>query len=166
MADFTARTLRPPSAPVHRTVFVPARPCAAVLLIGGSGGSEPFYVGDALAREGVAALSVAYFARLGLPDQLRAISFEYFFSPLEILHAELPGAPLAGARYVVGKRSGDADRDPFSHSRTRGGCDGSREHRGGQLAIRRTSVAPRRPGTDAWPKAVEFIRKLGYTGAS
>ena len=95
MADFTARTLRRPSAPVHGTLFVPAEPCAAVLLIGGSGGSEPSYVGEALAREGVAALSVAYFARPGLPDQLRAISLEYFFSALEILHAELPGAPLA-----------------------------------------------------------------------
>jgi dienelactone hydrolase len=40
-------------------------------------------------------MSVAYFARPGLPDQLRAISLEYFFSALEILHAELPGAPLA-----------------------------------------------------------------------
>ena len=43
MADFTTRTLRRPSAPVHGTLFVPvsARYPAAVLLIGGSGGSEP-----------------------------------------------------------------------------------------------------------------------------
>lgn len=99
MADFTTRTLRRPSAPAHGTLFVPAmaRPCAAVLLIGGSGGSEPWYVGEALAREGIAALSVAYFARLGLPDQLHGISLEYFFSALEILREELspPGAPLA-----------------------------------------------------------------------
>jgi hypothetical protein len=40
-------------------------------------------------------MSVAYFGRPGLPDQLHAISLEYFFSALEILHAELPGAPLA-----------------------------------------------------------------------
>ena len=95
MADFTAQTLRRPSAPVHGTLFVPAKPCAAVLLIGGSGGSEPSYVGSALASEGVAALSVAYFARPGLPDQLRAISLEYFFSALEILQGALPGVALA-----------------------------------------------------------------------
>jgi dienelactone hydrolase len=97
MTDFSTRTLRPPSAPVHGTLFVPAmtEPVAAVLLIGGSGGSEPSYVGEALAAEGIAALSVAYFGRPGLPDQLRDIPLEYFFSALEILHDELPGASLA-----------------------------------------------------------------------
>ncbi|MGH3192383.1 MAG: hypothetical protein ACRDPY_36430, partial [Streptosporangiaceae bacterium] len=99
MADFTARTLRPPAAPVHGTLFVPAtaEPSAAVLLIGGSGGSEPSYAGEALAGEGVAALSVAYFARPGLPGQLRGIPLEYFFSALEILRNELPSSavPLA-----------------------------------------------------------------------
>jgi hypothetical protein len=63
-------------------------------LIGGSGGSEPSYVSEALAREGVAALSVAYFARPGLPDRLRGISLEYFFSALELMRSELPGVPL------------------------------------------------------------------------
>lgn len=98
MADFTARTLRRPSAPVHGTLFAPNRagPSAAALLIGGSGGSEPSYAGEALAREGIAALAVAYFARPGLPDQLRGIPLEYFFSALEILQDELPpGTPLA-----------------------------------------------------------------------
>jgi len=99
MADFTARIFRLPSAPVHGTLFVPApaEPSAAVLLIGGSGGSEPSYVGQALAGEGVAALSVAYFARPGLPGQLRGISLEYFFCALEILQNEVPSsvAPLA-----------------------------------------------------------------------
>ncbi|HSZ41433.1 MAG TPA: acyl-CoA thioester hydrolase/BAAT C-terminal domain-containing protein [Trebonia sp.] len=92
VADFTTRVLRPPSAPVHGTLFVPAaaRAAAAVLLIGGSGGSEPNYVGQALAREGIAALSVAYFARPGLPGLLRRIRLEYFFSALEILRDELP----------------------------------------------------------------------------
>jgi uncharacterized protein len=97
MADFTARTFRRPSAPVHGTLFVPtgAEPSAAALLIGGSGGSEPAYIGEPLAREGLAALSVAYFARPGLPDQLRGISLEYFFSALEILQdAAPPGTPL------------------------------------------------------------------------
>lgn len=99
MADFTTRTLRPPSAPVHGTLFLPvaAEPSAAVLLIGGSGGSEPSYVGQALAAEGVAALSVAYFARPGLPGQLRSIRLEYFFSALQILQDQLTSSatPIA-----------------------------------------------------------------------
>ena len=92
MADFTTRTLRRPSAPVHGTLFVPvsARYPAAVLLIGGSGGSEPSYAGQALAGEGIAAMSVAYFTRPGLPGRLRGIRLEYFFSALEILRDELP----------------------------------------------------------------------------
>jgi dienelactone hydrolase len=92
MADFTTRTLRRPRAPVHGTLFVPvsAGYPAAVLLIGGSGGSEPSYAGQALAGEGIAAMSVAYFARPGLPGQLRGIHLEYFFSALEILRDELP----------------------------------------------------------------------------
>ena len=42
MADVTTRTLRPPSAPVHETLYLPttAAPLAAVLVIGGSGGRE------------------------------------------------------------------------------------------------------------------------------
>ncbi len=92
MAGFTTRPLRRASAPVHGTLFAPvtARYPAAVLLIGGSGGSEPSYAGQALAAEGIAALSVAYFARPGLPAQLRGIRLEYFFSALEILRDELP----------------------------------------------------------------------------
>ena len=60
MAVVTARTLRPSSAPAHGTLFLPAaaEPAAAVLVIGGSGGSEPSYVGQALAAEGIAALSL------------------------------------------------------------------------------------------------------------
>ena len=47
------RVFRRPAAPVHGTLFVPvgAVPVAAVLVIGGSGGSEPSYVAGALARE-------------------------------------------------------------------------------------------------------------------
>jgi dienelactone hydrolase len=99
VADFTARVFRRPSDPVHGTLFVPigAVPAAAALLIGGSGGSEPSYLGEALAREGVAALSVAYFARPGLPEQLRDIALEYFLSALEILQSGLSSRdiPLA-----------------------------------------------------------------------
>jgi dienelactone hydrolase len=99
MADFTARTLRPSSAPVHGTLFLPtaAEPSVAALVIGGSGGSEPSYIGQALAAEGIAALSVAYFGREGLPARLRGIRLEYFFSALEILQGELPSSatPIA-----------------------------------------------------------------------
>jgi dienelactone hydrolase len=91
---------------VHGTLFLPAtaEPSAAVLVIGGSGGSEPSYVAQALAEDGFAALSVAYFARDGLPAQLRRIPLEYFFSALQILHGELPSpaAPIA----VVGMSRG------------------------------------------------------------
>ena len=91
MADFTVRTLRPSSAPAYGTLFLlaAAEPSAAALVIGGSGGSEPSYVAQALAGEGIAALSVAYFGREGLPAQLRSIRLEYFFSALEILRTEL-----------------------------------------------------------------------------
>jgi dienelactone hydrolase len=98
MADVTARTLRLPSAPVHGTLFLPAAaPVAAVLVMGGSGGSEPSYVGEALATEGIAALSVAYFGRDGLPARLRGINLEYFFSALGILRSALPSptTPIA-----------------------------------------------------------------------
>ncbi|HET9968001.1 MAG TPA: hypothetical protein VFQ68_07160 [Streptosporangiaceae bacterium] len=59
-------------------------------MIGGSGGSEPSYVAGALAREGMAALSVAYLARPGLPPQLRGIPLEYFAAARQILRAAVP----------------------------------------------------------------------------
>jgi dienelactone hydrolase len=92
MDTITARVFRRPADQVHGTLFVPAgtEPAAAVLVIGGSGGSEPSYVGEALAREGMTAMSVAYFARPGLPGQLRGIRLEYFATALEILRAALP----------------------------------------------------------------------------
>ena len=85
---------------MHGTLCVPvaAEYPAVVLLIGGSGGSEPSYAGQALAGEGIAAMSVAYFARPGLPAQLRGIRLEYFFSALEILQDELS---LPAPRIVV-----------------------------------------------------------------
>ena len=99
MPGSVARVLRPPACPVYGTLFLPeaVQPTAAVLLIGGSGGSEPTYVGRALARKGIAALSVAYFARPALPTQLRSIPLEYFFSAIEVLRAELgtPEPPVA-----------------------------------------------------------------------
>src|SRR5579862_427409 len=95
MADFAVRTFRRPGAPVHGSLFWPARPSAGVLVIGGSGGSEPSYVGEALAREGIGALSVAYFGRPGLPGRLRDIPLEYFLAALRVLQeAMAPGVPL------------------------------------------------------------------------
>ncbi len=66
------------------------------MLIGGSGGSEPSYVAELLASEGVTALSVAYFARPGLPAQLRDIPLEYFRGALRMLIGALPSptAPI------------------------------------------------------------------------
>ena len=108
MADVTARTLRPSSAPVHGTLFLPTavEPVAAVLVIGGSGGSEPSYVGQALATKGIAALSVAYFGREGLPAQLRSIRLEYFFSALETLRSELPSPATPIALLGMSRGSG------------------------------------------------------------
>ena len=95
MADFAVRTLRRPGARVHGTLFRPDRPCVGVLVIGGSGGSEPSYVGEALAWSGIGALSVAYFGRPGLPGQLRDIALEYFLDGLGVLREALgPGVPL------------------------------------------------------------------------
>ncbi len=54
-----------------------------VLVIGGSGGSKPSYLGRALACERMTALSVAYFARPDLPAQFGDIPLEYFFATLE-----------------------------------------------------------------------------------
>ena len=95
---FARRALRPPSAGVHGTLLIPtgATPIAGVLVIGGSGGSEPTYVAEGLALEGFAALSIAYFARSGLPATLSRIDLEYFGRALHALRAELPAVvPLA-----------------------------------------------------------------------
>ena len=105
MGAITVRVFRPPAARVHGTLFVPAaEPVAAALVIGGSGGSEPSYVGEALAREGMAAMSVAYFARPGLPGHLRGIRLEYFTDALEILRSALSSSRVPVA--VVGMSRG------------------------------------------------------------
>lgn len=117
MPEFTTRTLRLPSAPAHGTLFIPAaaEPSAAVLVIGGSGGSEPSYVAQALATEGIAALSVAYFARDGLPAQLRRIPLEYFFSALGILQHALRG-PATHIAVLGMSRGGEAAMLTAIHS--------------------------------------------------
>lgn len=85
------RRLRPPGSPVHGTLCLPRhQPVGGVVVIGGSGGSEPVYVAQPLAAEGWVALSVAYFARQGLPEQLRAIHLEYFQEALRLVTSLLP----------------------------------------------------------------------------
>lgn len=86
------RAFRPPVNPVFGTLFLPRdrEPRGAVLLIGGSGGSEPSYAAGPLAAQGFAALSVAYFKRPALPAQLREIPLEYFRDALQLLLRSLP----------------------------------------------------------------------------
>ncbi|MGH7691209.1 MAG: acyl-CoA thioester hydrolase/BAAT C-terminal domain-containing protein [Candidatus Dormibacteria bacterium] len=104
-ATVGSRRLRLPTAPVHGTMFVPSHlfPSLGVLVIGGSGGSEPSYVAAALAAEGFAALSVAYFGRRGLPRSLSRIPIEYFVTATRILQGEVaPRLPMA----VIGMSRG------------------------------------------------------------
>jgi dienelactone hydrolase len=110
MDAITTRVFRRPAAHVHGTLFVPAgaRPAAAVLVIGGSGGSEPSYVAEALAREGMTAMSVAYFARPGLPRQLRGIRLEYFAAALDILRDALPSSPAPPTAVIGMSRGSEA----------------------------------------------------------
>ncbi|HEV2316026.1 MAG TPA: acyl-CoA thioester hydrolase/BAAT C-terminal domain-containing protein [Thermoplasmata archaeon] len=74
------RTLRPPGEPVHGTLFLPTARSgnSAVVVIGGSTGREPTFIAEALAKEGLPALSVAYFGQPGLPPTLEGIPLEYF----------------------------------------------------------------------------------------
>ncbi len=92
MADFTRTLVRPRETSIHGTLFLPQgeRPAAGVVLIGGSGGGEPSLLAQSFAAEGIAALSVAYFARLGLPPELAGISLECFRTSLRLLIDALP----------------------------------------------------------------------------
>lgn len=98
--------LRPVFDGTHGTVFLPEkhRVAGGVLVIGGSGGSEPTYVAQALAGEGVAAMSVAYFARPGLPLELRDIPLEYFRHAIDVLQGKL--ASPGGHVVLVGMSRG------------------------------------------------------------
>jgi uncharacterized protein len=92
VADLTARVLRPSDNGLFGTLFLPRRdrPVGAAVLIGGSGGSEPSYVARPLAAGGIVALSVAYFARPGLPPELRGVPLEYFRDALRFVIDVLP----------------------------------------------------------------------------
>lgn len=98
-------TFRPPADPVCGTLVWPSDvPVAAAVLIGGSGGQEPDYLTGPLAAAGIAALSVAYFARPALPPSLANIELRYFEQALELLCARLadPRLPIA----VLGQSRG------------------------------------------------------------
>ena len=80
MARFETTVLSPPDAGADGTLFLPTSeaPKRAAVVIGGSFGSEPTYAAAALAEEGIAAISLAYFGRPGLPPHLRDVPLEYF----------------------------------------------------------------------------------------
>lgn len=128
MSGSTLRVLRPPNHPVHGTLFMPEgrEAVGAVVLIGGSGGSEPSYVAEPLAAEGLATLSLAYFDRPGLPNELREIPLEYFRDALWLLIAALPSrpVPVAVAWHVSWQRGCPAQRNPVQGSRQRACPDG------------------------------------------
>jgi len=106
MNGSTSRVLRPRNDPVHGTLFMPKGRgvVGAVVLIGGSGGSEPSYIAEPLAAEGLATLSLAYFGRPGLPNELREIPLEYFRDALRLLTVALPSRPVPVA--VLGMSRG------------------------------------------------------------
>lgn len=91
---------------IHGTAFIPRQSevTGGVVVIGGSGGSEPSYVAESLAAEGISALSVAYFARPELPPELREIPLEYFQRAITLLEGALssPGGPVV----IVGMSRG------------------------------------------------------------
>lgn len=80
MSLLQRKILRPPDDRVHGTMFSPPSEATrgAAVVIGGSSGGEPMHFAEALAEEGIAALSLAYFGHPGLPPQLSAIPLEYF----------------------------------------------------------------------------------------
>jgi len=63
--------------------------CAVVLLVGGSGGGIDWqdYMGEILARNGFAALALAYFGMEKLPKELDQIPLEYFQGVLAYIRA-------------------------------------------------------------------------------
>jgi uncharacterized protein len=72
-------------------LYLPTCPskCPVVLLVGGSGGGINWqdYLGAILARNGFAALALAYFGMEGLPKELDQIPLEYFQSALAYIRS-------------------------------------------------------------------------------
>jgi dienelactone hydrolase len=75
-----------------------------VLVLGGSGGGIPSPRAEALAREGFAALALAYFGCEGRPEKLMEIPLEYFFGALDWLKARPEVSPTWPA--VMGSSRG------------------------------------------------------------
>jgi dienelactone hydrolase len=97
VGDFRTRTFRPRANGIHGTLYAPVGTASdvAALLIGGSGGNEPTYVAELLAGKKIAALSVAYFGKDGLPPALGEIELGYFRTALDLLRSELDRWDLA-----------------------------------------------------------------------
>lgn len=64
------------------------------MVIGGSSGREPSYLAERLAEDGIAALSLAYFGRPGLPPALVGIPLEYFRAGILALRNALPSPEI------------------------------------------------------------------------
>ncbi|MGP4015821.1 acyl-CoA thioester hydrolase/BAAT C-terminal domain-containing protein [Saccharopolyspora sp. 5N708] len=83
-----------------------AGPHPAVLVVGGSEGSVPEYAAAQLAREGFAALAVAYFGIAPLPGDLVEIPLEYFTAALDWL-GQRPEADLDRLAVLGRSRGGE-----------------------------------------------------------
>ncbi|HZY69539.1 MAG TPA: acyl-CoA thioester hydrolase/BAAT C-terminal domain-containing protein [Thermoplasmata archaeon] len=96
MSRFEKTILPPAETAVHGTLFLPTSeaPKSAAVVIGGSGGSEPTYLAEALAEAGIASLSLAFFGRPGLPSQLKDIPLEYFRDAARVLAGSIPSAKV------------------------------------------------------------------------
>ena len=88
------------------TLFLPgaSAPRAAVLALGGAGGGLSEGAAETFAREGFAALALAYFGLDGLPRELVEIPLEYFEGAISWLR-RLPKVG-AGRVAVVGNSKG------------------------------------------------------------
>ena len=88
------------------TLFLPdaSAPRGAVLTLGGAGGGLSEGAAETLAKEGFAALALAYFGLEGLPRELVEIPLEYFGGAIAWLgrHPEVGAGPVA----VVGNSKG------------------------------------------------------------
>lgn len=92
------------------TLFVPAgeahEPYPAVLVLGGSEGGMREDFAQALAGEGFAALTVAYFGSKGLPSSLMEIPLEYFASAMSWLEKQ-PEVKAEAIAVLGGSKGGE-----------------------------------------------------------
>jgi hypothetical protein len=106
---------RPPADPVLGTLaWPPVVPADAVVLVGGSGGREPDELAGPLAASGVAAPSVAPFARQGLPPALARIELRSVERVGELLLVKLARSDCEPPRSMKGwSMSVAGDRSPL-----------------------------------------------------